>query len=205
MAEQDRPINPSRRRLARGAVAAPAVLASITAKNALAGSYYCTTTGVQSGNQSHKHEDSNCYDKGRSCEQWKSRYKGDKRTFVQCMGTDYKGKTEKASGYGRNKTDGKRRRANAYCNEKDWTSATCDEILNGEDHAMYPIHEIDVVLAGLCAFLNAEEFGRDYYVSTADAIGLFQGAIGASIFYKMGKPWTSEECRTHLALLYKPV
>jgi hypothetical protein len=202
MAEQTRLQNPSRRRLARGAAATPVVLASITAKNALAGNYSCTTTGAQSGNMSHKHEDTDCYDVGHSCKHWKDTYKGNTRKFVQCLGVDYKGKTEK--GTGKNAaTNGKRMRASTRCSDSGWTSATCDQILNGTDHATYPVEEVDIVLAGLCAYLNAEAFGRSYYISMEDAKGLFLGALGKATFVKTGKSWTAAECRTHLALLYR--
>ncbi len=202
MADHKNLQNPSRRRLARGAAATPVVLASITAKNALAGNYACTTTGAQSGNMSRKNEDTSCYEVGNSCKHWKDAYKGNARKFAQCLGVDYKGRTD--MGTGRNATvNGKRMRASARCYESGWTSATCDEILNGVDHASYPVEDIDVVLAGLCAYLNAEAFGRSYYISTEDARGLFLGALGKATFVKTGKSWTAAECRTHLALLYR--
>lgn len=206
MTNPTRPQSPARRRLARGALATPAVLASITSKNALAGNYHCSTSGAQSGNMSHKHKDVGCYDVGHPCSYWKDYYKSKDKTrkFSDCMGSEfgYKGKTESDP---RGKSyPTKARRANANCRDSGWAAATCDHIFNGEDHASYSIgsQELRLLHAGLCAYLNAEKYPSSYHISKEDAKGLLKGALGQGSFVKAGKVWTTQQCREHLEMLF---
>lgn len=197
MTEPNRnPQDPARRRLARGALATPAVLASITAKDALAGNYHCSVSGKMSGNMSHKGAADGCRSPGYSCTVWKERCRSSSTKVRDCLGIDYKGKSTTTRGVTTH------RRASPACGESGWTSATCDQLMNGSDYSSYPVDDIQLVYAAMCAYLNAQEFGKDYHITTADARGLFLGAIGQQSFQKNGKTWTSAQCREHLQLLY---
>lgn len=66
--------HPARRRLAKGALAGTAVLASITSKNALGASYACTVSGQQSGNLSRAGESVDCLDGSKSLPTLKEEY-----------------------------------------------------------------------------------------------------------------------------------
>lgn len=202
MTEPTRPHNPARRSLARGALATPVVLASLTAKNALAGNYACTTSGKMSGNTSHAHAQDSCRDVGWSCQQWKSSCKGNTTKVADCIGLDYKGRSEKVGNQTKLKRANYTRPLPRSSKSGDWTSGTVDHLLNGEDDQDYPLADRDLVLAGVCAYLNAQKFRRSYYISEEDARGLFLGAVGKQTFVKNGKSWPDADCRDLLMTLY---
>jgi hypothetical protein len=191
--------NPARRRLARGAAAVPAVLASMTTTNALAGKYHCSVSGKASGNTSNHAVEGDCRNGGRSVTQWKSQMAGDRTLVVDCLGVEYRGKTTSSVSRGVRTTN--HRRANHNCNESGYASATCDQVFNGSDNQSYPIDDPQLLMAGLCAYLNARDFS-DYHITRDDAAGLYQGALGLIDFTKNGKTWSPEECREHLLALY---
>ncbi len=159
----------------------------------------CSVSGKWSGNMSGKTKEDECHNVGHSCGHWQShfKYKDKKRTFKDCMGSDfvYKGKS-----------DSKSRRANASCTETGWDHATCDHIMNGEDYYKFSIgsDEVRILHIGLCAYMNAEAFGSQYHISKEEAQGLCRGAMGKAVFVKDGNRWTKEQCREHLEMLFIP-
>ncbi|KQP47503.1 hypothetical protein ASF44_22725 [Pseudorhodoferax sp. Leaf274] len=182
-------------------MAAPAVIASLTAKNALAGKYHCTVSGKASGNMSGHGTDKDCRNGGNSCATWQQKCKGDTTTFKSCFGTDldYKGKTE-TTGYGWRAVS-KHKRASTNCRESTFGSATFDQILNGEDYSASPISDPPLLLAATCAYLNAKNFS-DYHITMASAVGLYKGALGITPFKTGTRTWTADECRVHLQAMF---
>ena len=86
------PQNPSRRRLARGGLAAPIVLASLTTKHAFASNlYHCTVSGQMSGNMSpfgpNKNPGASCAT-GMNRAQVMAALQNDSTTFASVFGVD---------------------------------------------------------------------------------------------------------------------
>lgn len=196
MTNKDRPLNPVRRRLARGAVATPAVIASLTAKNALAGKFHCSVSGKASGHGSQTDDDKVCNDIGYTCGDLKWKCRNDKTLVVACLGVDYKGKT----------TGNRHKRARGDCVEAGFGPATCAQVLNGEDVAYPKIEKPELLLAALCAYYSAKDFGAEYHITMPEAANLYQCAVGKMSKYKKGSNPALEswECEELLMSLYRP-
>lgn len=202
----EQPINPSRRRLAKGALASSAVLASLTAKDALATGTNITCSGKMSGNLSnHQHATTDCRDKGHSNWHWRNNVytSHNTRKLPSFLGNFY-GKGSGASA----------QRSATRVNSS-WSPLTCHQLLWGRN-AGTPIPDVDFVVKTLCVYLNAEM--GNYYVTPTEVMSLYQSAttgIGwqrpssGSRFMNVGAAaeadvWGPEESQAYIELLYFP-
>lgn len=199
------PQNPSRRRLAKGALASSAVLASLTAKDALATGTKITCSGKMSGNLSnHQHTQAKCHDKGHSNWHWRNNIytSGNTRKLPSFFGNFY----GKGTGTGALRS--------AVSGGKGWTPLTCHQLLWGRNSGT-SIPDVDFVVKTLCVYLNAELPG--YYINTEDVISLYQSAMNGigwqrrsasnslmSLRSESTDVWGPEESRAHIEMLYFP-
>ena len=194
------PANPMRRRLAKGGLAAPVVLASLASKNALAGApYKCTVSGKMSGNYSPGATGHNssvvCSSLGNSCATWAGACKNDPKTFVNCGFPDnYNGKISGSK---------------CYLGDKQQTSgwqkpATCYHVLSHSGTVGSPLNPL-LAKQALCAYLNAGLLGAEYPVTGAECVTIYKTAVstGTSTCVIRGKTLTAADCSDYLQLLFR--
>ncbi len=162
-------------------MAVPAVLASISTKNALANPIYgCTVSGKMSGNASPglgREETSSCG--GRSPDGWKSHYS-----------TDPSGSLEAPSGFGvSHKTAG---------------SVATRKLVFAKSNKIKFSYSQQVTLDALAVYCNAEP--GNYHVSTDEVHDLFEVASGQVTEYtKNQHTWYKDDCADYLAMLARGV
>lgn len=174
------PQNPSRRRLAKGAVAVPAVLASISAKNALASPIYgCTVSGQMSGNTSPAGRDLNPDCGGKTAEQWRNEYKQDGKKNLTGVPSWL--------GVVRNSGSGDVKRSEVF----------------GKSSKVTFHYDQQLTLNAFAVYCNAETLGNSYHVTTEECRDLFLVAVGmgGGVYAKNGKQWLPGQCADFLALL----
>ncbi len=203
------PPNPSRRRLTKGGLAAPVVLASLASKNAFAAApYLCTISGAMSGNLSpHGPADgdsmSDCrIGQGRSGVQ----------TSLDGDGTDFNkvfrsstplyftnGNDTKATLLGGQQRSG----------QQDWRPATLYNILRLTDYdPTVPPRNPELAKKAIVLWKNATTYaGSDFYPVTADVIiEMFKKAISNENYVgstSLGSfTWTPAEVETYFDKLY---
>lgn len=178
---------PARRRLAKGALAGTAVLASITSKNALGASYACTVSGQQSGNISRSAEIVDCLDGTKTLPELRAEYgKGNKK------------KTDSPQNFGVKYVDPSSKKKPAPLP----APATILQVLSGVQGLQFE-RGGDLVLtqAALVVYLNAARPG--YHITQARCLELFDGAVGSGMPLKdkPGVVWDATRCANFLKLL----
>lgn len=183
--------HPARRRLAKGALAGTAVLASITSKNALGASYACTVSGQQSGNLSRAGEVVNCQDETTSLRELKDQYdKGNKK------------KTEAPQQLGVKYVDpsAKKKKPSDPAPLPIW--ATIYQVLSGVQGLQFERGgDLSLAQATMVVYLNAAR--SDYHVSQQRCMELYEGALGSGMPLKdkPGVVWDADRCAKFLKLL----
>lgn len=173
MHQPQTPQNPSRRRLAKGAAAVPAVLASISAKNALASPIYgCTVSGQMSGNAS-PGRDLNPDCEGAKVRDWTNRYSA---RGVQSTGSvpEWLGITRKG---------GDVSRADVFAKASTLKFA----------------YNQDVTVKALAVYCNAE--AGNYHVSVEESRELFRVAVGGGYYTKNNHEWGQAAVVQYLTML----
>lgn len=178
---------PARRRLAKGALAGTAVLASITSKNALGASYACTVSGQQSGNLSRSAEIVDCLEGAKTLPDLRADYgRGNKKNIQspQEFGVKYVDPSSK-------KTP-----------PPIPAPATIFQVLSGVQGLQFE-RGGDLVLAqaALVVYLNAAV--PNYHVTQARCLELFDGAVGSGMPLKdkPGVVWDAMRCVNFLKML----
>ncbi|HVR54985.1 MAG TPA: hypothetical protein VMS38_35020 [Pseudorhodoferax sp.] len=179
MLQPQAPQNPARRRLAKGAVAVPAVLASISTKNALANPIYgCTVSGKMSGNASpaaRNKTDKSCKAGFNTPDQWATFYSQDKNK------TDVPGWLNVQAGSGKTPTRYK--------------------VFTGSSSLTFNSNKA-LTINAFAVYCNAEEYGISYHVSQTECEQLFLVASGKVFeFQKNGRKWGAVECGEYLTML----
>lgn len=179
--------HPARRRLAKGALAGTAVLASITSKNALGASYACTVSGQQSGNLSRAGESVDCLDGSKSLPTLKEEYsRGTKKNTgtPQVFGVKYVDPTSK------------KRPAPLPA----WS--TVFQVLSGTKGLQFERGgDLALAQAALVVYLNAAR--SDFHITQARCIELYEGALGGGMPLKdkPGVVWDAARCTKLLKML----
>lgn len=173
------PQNPARRRLAKGAVAVPAVLASISTRNALANPIYgCTVSGKMSGNASpaaRNKTDKSCKAGFNTPDQWAAIYSQDKNN------TDVPSWLNVQAGSGKSPT-----------RYKVFTGSS--SLTFGSDKSL--------TINTLAVYCNALEFGAGYHVSALECEQLFMVASGKVFEFEKNKNiWHQDDCVAYLNML----
>lgn len=182
---------PARRRLAKGALAGTAVLASITSKNALGASYACTVSGQQSGNLSRAGETVNCQQDGfKSLPTLRNEYAGGRNKKLpapDAFGVKYLDPAYSAPG-----------------NKKPVPMpdpATFNQVFSGANGLQFSKGG-DLVLAqaALVVYVNAAR--SDYHVTQTRCKELYDGALGAGMSLKGSTTgWDAIRCADYLKML----
>lgn len=200
----NQPHSPSRRRLAKGALASSVVLTSLTVKDALATGRVVRCSGnMSTTHASHQPGDTNC-SAGFSNSHWRNNvYTSTNARQIPSFFGAFVGKGVNRSA----------RRA-ATADGKGWSPLTCHQLLWGSD--IDPkIRDVDFVVKALCVYLNAEEPG--YYIGVKDVENLYvsvttgtswsRQASSKSIFSTASadadQVWGPEESRQHIEILYR--
>lgn len=150
--------SPARRRLAKGAMAVPAVLATIASKNALASPIYaCTVSGALSGNMSPNRVTGSCVTKSRSV--WTAHYAESGNNQIKNV-PDWLGVTINGS------TD-------------QLTRHQVFTTINGQTVAF--AYNQDLTRSALAVFCNIEDQGAQYHIDENDCRELFLTAVNGGV------------------------
>lgn len=177
MKQPHTPQNPSRRRLAKGAAAVPAVLASISAKNALASPIYgCTVSGQMSGNAS-PGRDLNPDCEGMKVRDWTNRY-SDRYSFRGAQSSN-----GVPAWLGITRQGGEVTRQDVFA----------------KPSALKFAYNQDVTIKAFAVYCNAE--AGNYHVSLDESRDLFQVAVSGGFYTKNNHKWDQETVIRYLTML----
>lgn len=202
MSDNTSPSNPSRRRLAKGGVAASVILGSIASKNALAAPYLCTPSGKMSGNMSPGGRDGvNCSQLGQSCTYWKSQCSSSgphrNKKFIDCFGNTsdcniYKGRSSGNTHYLGSKS----------ASGGTWDDPSkCYHVLAYTTTSASP-WDPTFARAAMCAWFNAG-VTSDYPITQDECKTMFKAVKGNYTVNVSGVDMSASDCRAFLMMLYR--
>ncbi len=189
--------NPSRRRLAKGAIAGPAVLATITSKNALGATYACTVSGHDSANVSRGIPE-NCVDGFNDRDDWVRHFQFDTATNAKVAVP-----TEFGVTYEVNQINPQGRVTKTTTNTATYRQAfidlSTDKGVNTSKQSVKTNFKWDknLTLAGLTVYLNA---GPSYHIrDKSRVLEIFRVATSGGTL--SGTKWDKTDCVKFLRML----
>lgn len=187
--------NPSRRRLAKGVIAGPAVLATITSKHALGATYACTVSGHDSANVSRGHP-ADCVDGYKDVQAWSDHFQYTSASRAsELTPADFGVTFETTKTTGKNSTTTS---AGATFRQA-FRDLSTDRSLNSGSQTVKSVFKYDkaLTLAGLAVYLNV---GPTYHIrDTSRVLEIFRVATQGGIL--SGTKWDKLDCEKFLLML----
>jgi hypothetical protein len=205
---EKKPVDLTRRRLAKGGLAAPVVLATLASRNALAAvPYQCTISGQMSGNASPNGpaDSTPCNTLGYSGSYWSATLSNNGQT----LGARKLADLSLTSAYDTDHTTGQNFFIIAHDSSSSTQPSTLYEILNYGAGSPAPPN-LDYAKKALVLYLNAEALngsGSGQYPLTTVEAGAMFNAIVASAGYSgttsLGPfSWSNDQLKSYIDSLY---
>lgn len=197
MTQPEKINNPSRRRLAKGMIAGPAVLATITSKHALGTTYACTVSGHDSANISRGIPE-DCVDGFNDCDAWVRHFQYDTATNAKVaippeFGVTYEVKQMNSKGKVTKST------VTTATYRQAFLDLSTDRAMNTATQSVKSTYKWDrsLTLAGLTVYLNA---GTSYHIrDKSRALEIFKVATSGGLL--SGTKWDKTDCAKFLRML----
>lgn len=193
--------NAVRRKIAKGTLAAPVILATLASKPVLAAApWRCTISGQVSGNMS-GHESETCDQLGRSPTYWQSNPWPDCDAFFTHCGDAgaLTARLFKDTPHGMSIG----LFADAFNNELNAAKATAVEVLEGKTTPTTAYATTRLGQEAVAALLNALQFGTAYPIPSADVITIFNAiATTGSYATEFGAVWHEPDVYNYFAMLH---
>jgi len=209
-------VNESRRRLTKGSLAAPIVLATLASKNALAAApYQCTISGILSGNTSAPAQTTPCNQLGRSPGYWKNHNNWPSPCIY---GAPSAGNCPNASTVGtifNGFSIGGATFADAFkCkngtvvdpSQANWATASAKATMLQVLKTGGGLNDTAIAALGRAAvasLLNSLEFAGDYPLKPEQVIAMFNAVYMGGVYYvNPTTPWDRDQVKTYFESLY---
>lgn len=190
--------NPSRRRLAKGAIAGPAVLATITSKHALGATYACTVSGHDSGNMS-RGTPADCVGEFNDCDDWVRHFQFESASNAKVVVPADFGVTYVVTKFNPHGKVTKSTPTNATYRQA-FAELSADKALNSSSQSVKTEYKWgrSLTLAGLTVYLNAER--PNYHIrDKSRVLEIFRVAtLGGTL---SGTKWNKDDCINFLKML----